>query len=434
MSGEKRPNSLKKGNKLLAIFFLTIGLLLLFVFLLWSKFSDVIEYYQISYIEDAQGELITLLETDNDTLVDDLEAFSDKYRVELLVQEKNTIIYTSNSITSIEQQEAIYDEDYVYKTLFYEDNYTVWMSMINIDINDIINYYLLATIIVTVVITLMSLGLIFYFFKSFTKPFIAIMNLIGGLKQSEDDKTVTISDLDVISNELIGLHNKIALVEYNYDSMSTIYESEKSSNKEIIDEQMKYLSTVLHDLKTPLSSIDISRFNLQNDFANDPNAMESINNIKTQTERTLKLIVETLNNVIDDSESIYFDSSEVFVKEEILKYLSNSRVLIETKNIEFDVNIDDIVIIVNKLKYSQILTNIVANIIEYSKPNTTIKIYSRQETIIFENYIGKEKSEISTLYGMKRVEELCSELEIGLRSGVQGELYITEMDLEDVYG
>ncbi len=434
MSGEKKPSSLKRGNKLLTIFFLTIGLLLLFVFLLWFKFSDVIEYYQLGYIEDAQGELITYLESDNDNIVKDLEEFSKEYRVELFVQEKNTIIYTSNGITTIEEQERVYDKDYVYKTLFYEDNYTVWMSIINIDINDLINYYLLATIIVTVIITLMSLCLIFYFFKSFTKPFIAIMNLIGGLKQGEEDATVTISDLDIISNELIGLHNKIALVEYNYDSMSSIYESEKFSNKEIIDEQMKYLSTVLHDLKTPLSSIDISRFNLQNELSNDKNAMESINNIKLQTERTLGLIVETLNNVIEDSESIYFDSSEVFVKEEIEKYINNSKVLIEAKNITIKLDVDDEVIIVNKLKFSQIITNIVANIIEYSKVNTVVKIYSNDGKLVFENYIGNQKSKNSTLYGTKRVDELCSELDIEIHSQENGEVYVTELDLEAVYG
>ncbi len=430
MSGKKN-RKVKRGNKLLAIFFITIGLLLLFVFLLWYKFSDVIEKYQSSYIHDVQGELVNLLDENNDNIVEDLEEFSIKYKVELLVQENNTIVYTSNSITSVAQQETIYDKNYAYKSVFYEDNYSIWMCMVTIDINEIINYYLLATIIITVLITLLSLGLILYFFKSFTKPFVFIMELIDSFKSGKANSALSVNDLDVISSELIGLHNKIALVQYNYESISTIYETEKKSSKEIIDEQMKYLSTVLHDIKTPLSSIDISRFNLEKQFSDDSKAMESINNISIQSKRTLELIVNTLNNVIDDSDSIYFDSSEIYIGEEIDDFIVSSKVLLESKNIDVNINVSDITIVVNPLKFSQILTNIIANMIEYSKANSVLKIYETNNQLVFENEIGNQKSEKSTLFGIERIKELCVELGISYESEIRNNRYYSVLGFGD---
>lgn len=433
MYGEKRTNKLKDSNIVLIVHFTIIGTLLASLFFMWAGFSNTIEEYQLEHIENAKQGILKIIRKESSQMYDELDELSKSFVSEIYVQHHNTIIYTSNGITDLEQLDRIYDNKVVYKELYYEGNFTIWISMLNIDTNDIINKYLLITLIIVIIVTSVSLTLIYYIFRSFTKPFSSIMELIESMRNGEKMSSVSKNNLNVISMELISLYNKITFVKYKYKSVTTIYEEEKQINTELVNEQMQYLSTVLHDIKTPLASIDVSRYTLERNIKADEKEMESLHNIKTQTERTLNMIITTLNNVVGDYENIYFEEEEVSVKEIVEEYLRDCNILIGAKKLKLEINLSQKTLVTNKMKCSLIIANVLSNIIQYSKEETVIKIIEEGNKITFTNVIGKNKSSISTGYGIKQIAEYSNQIGINVENKIQNHYYMTTIYLGDTY-
>ena len=155
--------------------------------------------------------------------------------------------------------------------------------------------------------------------------------------------------------------------------------SEKLSESEKTRKEFEmYLSKVSHELRTPLNGV-LGMNSIAIDALQHSNHVE-LEKCLYSIDKSGKYLLSIINNVLDlskigngkmnvNSEMISLDN----LFNEIISILASQ---MQTKNVDYLINSDlnDILIMSDKLKLSQIFTNLLSNAIKYNKENGFIKI------------------------------------------------------------
>ena len=136
------------------------------------------------------------------------------------------------------------------------------------------------------------------------------------------------------------------------------------------------LSDISHQLKTPLTSINIMLDNILDNPEMDSNTKEKfIQNIKREITNISSLVGEILKLSKFDASVIKFEEQQVFIDDIVKSAISNVEMMAELKNINIEVNNQDNIKLVCDAKWQiEAITNILKNCIEHSKDNSTITI------------------------------------------------------------
>ena len=136
------------------------------------------------------------------------------------------------------------------------------------------------------------------------------------------------------------------------------------------------LSDISHQLKTPLTSINIMLDNILDNPEMDNNTKEKfIQNIKREITNISSLATEILKLSKFDASVIKFEEQQVFIKDLVKSAISNVEMMAELKNINIEVNNQDNMKLVCDAKWQiEAVTNILKNCIEHSKDDSTITI------------------------------------------------------------
>lgn len=136
------------------------------------------------------------------------------------------------------------------------------------------------------------------------------------------------------------------------------------------------LSDISHQLKTPLTSINIMLDNiLDNPKMNNNTKEKFIHNIKREITNISSLVGEILKLSKFDASVIKFEEQQVFINDLVKSAISNIEMMAELKNISIEVNDQDNIKLVCDAKWQiEAITNILKNCIEHSKDNSIIKI------------------------------------------------------------
>lgn len=136
------------------------------------------------------------------------------------------------------------------------------------------------------------------------------------------------------------------------------------------------LSDISHQLKTPLTSINIMLDNILDNPEMDNNTKEKfIQNIKREITNISSLATEILKLSKFDASVIKFEEQQVFIKDLVKSAISNVEMMAELKNINIEVNNQDNMKLVCDAKWqTEAITNILKNCIEHSKDGSTITI------------------------------------------------------------
>lgn len=202
----------------------------------------------------------------------------------------------------------------------------------------------------------------------------------------------------------IYLANSIAKVLYDRERSLTIAyrgleEAEKSKSR--------YVMTVVHDLKTPISaSLTWVNLLLEGKIAELPNeVIASLQRIKSRLEGAIELI----NNILVISQikisGKYEALEEIDLAEIFNEIYLNSRILFTSKNIKFNVLLSQPKVVIKsdpkwlKLAFS----NLISNTQKYTEPNgvVEVKITEREkdvEIIIADNGVGIPKNELPKVF------------------------------------
>ena len=136
------------------------------------------------------------------------------------------------------------------------------------------------------------------------------------------------------------------------------------------------LSDISHQLKTPLTSINIMLDNILDNPDMDSNTKEKfIQNIKREITNISSLVGEILKLSKFDASVIKFEEQQVFINDIVKSAISNVEMMAELKNINIEVNDQDNIKLVCDAKWQiEAITNILKNCIEHSKDDSTITI------------------------------------------------------------
>ena len=136
------------------------------------------------------------------------------------------------------------------------------------------------------------------------------------------------------------------------------------------------LSDISHQLKTPLTSINIMLDNiLDNPDMNNNTKEKFIQNIKREITNISSLATEILKLSKFDASVIKFEKEQVFINDLVEGAISNVEMMAELKNINIEVtNQDNIKLVCDAKWQTEAITNILKNCIEHSKENSTITI------------------------------------------------------------
>lgn len=206
--------------------------------------------------------------------------------------------------------------------------------------------------------------------------------------------------LDLLSNgetDLSILKNEI------YKTMVMLREVADNSSKDKLSLK-KSLSDISHQIKTPLTSINIMLDNIiDDDSMTDEVRKDFIINIKREITSINFLVYNILKLSKFDANAIKFKQDEISAQELFAKVLQNVMMISDLKNVKIEVEPDDIVFIGDFKWEVQALTNIVKNCIEHSSEDGIIKIKFNDnklfnEIVIEDNGLGIDDDNLKHIF------------------------------------
>lgn len=172
-----------------------------------------------------------------------------------------------------------------------------------------------------------------------------------------------------MEDELSILRNEI------YKTAITLNEQERTSRND--KENLKeYLSDISHQIKTPLTSINLMIDNLiENKNINNQEKKELLKSIRHKTNNINFLIQSLLTLSKFDANAISFHNNNENVRKILDEVVDNTGAICDLKNISINIKGSKNVKLFCDYKWQvEALTNIVKNCIEHSKDNSKIDI------------------------------------------------------------
>ena len=243
----------------------------------------------------------------------------------------------------------------------------------------------------------LSLSIILLYLKHENDQDKEIKRIVKCIKEI-NKKNYAINIEDNTEDELSILKNEIYKTTVMLKEMA---ESSKDDKLRLKDS----LSDISHQLKTPLTSINIMLDNiLDNPNMDEDTKAKFIQSIKREVTNISNLATEILKLSKFDANVVRFENKEVLVKDIIKRAISNVEMMAEIKNVEIKVVFHDNVKLVCDLNWQgEAIINILKNCIEHSSENSFInievidnKIY--KEIIIKDSGEGIDKKDLLHIF------------------------------------
>ena len=243
----------------------------------------------------------------------------------------------------------------------------------------------------------LALSIILLYLKHENNQDKEIKRIVKCIKEI-NKKNYAINIEDNTEDELSILKNEIYKTTVMLKEMA---ESSKDDKLRLKDS----LSDISHQLKTPLTSINIMLDNILDNPNMDADTKEKfIQSIKREVTNISNLATEILKLSKFDANVVRFENKEVLVKDIIKKAISNVEMMAEIKNVEIKVVFHDNVKLVCDLNWQvEAIINILKNCIEHSSENSFInievidnKIY--KEIIIKDSGEGIDKKDLLHIF------------------------------------
>ncbi len=164
-----------------------------------------------------------------------------------------------------------------------------------------------------------------------------------------------------------------------------------------------FVNNFSHEFKTPIVSIKGFAEELKRNDLTEEERIKYLDIIIEESNRLAELSTNILNLSKIEKQTILTDKVKVNIGEQIRKVILVEMKKIEHKNIELNLEIDDVNAIVNEGLMEQVWINIIENAIKYSNQNgmLDISVKNNGEEIIVkikDNGIGIEEEELEHIF------------------------------------
>ena len=164
-----------------------------------------------------------------------------------------------------------------------------------------------------------------------------------------------------------------------------------------------FVNNFSHEFKTPIVSIKGFAEELKRNDLTEEERIKYLDIIIEESNRLAELSTNILNLSKIEKQTILTDKVKVNIGEQMRKVILVEMKKIEHKNIELNLEIDDVNAIVNEGLMEQVWINIIENAIKYSNQNgiLDISVKNNGEEIIVkikDNGIGIEEEELEHIF------------------------------------
>ncbi len=158
----------------------------------------------------------------------------------------------------------------------------------------------------------------------------------------------------------------------------------------------RFIKDTTHELNTPLSAI------LANIEMMDTDVMVEKNKTKLAriniAAKTVSVLYKDLTYLMLEEETENHNE-EVEIKELIYNRVEYFSVLAQSKHIEYDLDLEEASITMDRRKFTRVIDNLISNAIKYNKRNGTIGIKSREGIlVIWDTGIGIHEEKIPFIF------------------------------------
>lgn len=234
-------------------------------------------------------------------------------------------------------------------------------------INSMTKTYHLSLIINIVVSILINLFITYLLYKMLSRYRKKIINVTKYVEDiNNHNYTLLINEND--EGELSRLRNELYKITVTLKEENINVSKQKESLKEA-------LSDISHQIKTPLTSINILLDSLDNPDMDPKTRNEFLSEIQSQVSKIEFLTLTLLKLARFDTNTIKFKREKINIYQLLQDVLDNVSILLEVKNITLNINCSKKITMIGDYKWElEALTNIVKNAIEYSYDNSKIDI------------------------------------------------------------
>ncbi|TCJ79197.1 UNVERIFIED_ORG: hypothetical protein EDC93_108156 [Bacillus cereus] len=232
-------------------------------------------------------------------------------------------------------------------------------------------------------VLVLSLILSFYYSRIITKPLIKINETTKKIMEFEFQNKLSIKS----KNEIGELSSNINQLSERMEGYINQLKEDLEKEKQLERTRKDFIAGVSHELKTPLSVMQVSASMLQDGIAPEMNQYywEAL---EKEIEKMNMLIDEMLNLAKYESGTYQIQMEQAHIGRIIRKTEKDLHVQIDEKSLQIELNIDNVYVKGNSNLLEQVITNLFTNAIRYTGAKQLIVIDVKEE----ENavYIGFE--------------------------------------------
>ncbi|WP_369899567.1 ATP-binding protein [Bacillus manliponensis] len=237
-------------------------------------------------------------------------------------------------------------------------------------------YLIVLVLILTVIICL-------YYSRTITKPLLKINDATQKITDFQFDEKLSVTSKDELGVLASNINELSERMEGYIEKLKQDIEKEKKLEQVRKD----FISGVSHELKTPLSVMQISASMLQDGIAPEKNEYYW-NAIETEIEKMNVLVSEMLNLAKYESDTYQIEMEEVDISGVIENIHKKLQFQIEEKDLYVSLHVENITAVGKTHLLEQVVTNLFTNAIRYTDSKQRIIIHVKKEDNLV--YVGIE--------------------------------------------
>lgn len=237
-------------------------------------------------------------------------------------------------------------------------------------------------------LVLLVLGILFSVVDALRRKY-TITNQVQKILKATDDITDGKFDvkLDITNN--YGKYDYFDLIKLNINKMA-----KELSKNEVL--KTDFISSFSHEIKTPLAVIQNCATILKSKKADDKDKKEALKTMEINIDRVTNLVSNILKLNKLEHQQLNFEKKEFDLSELIREVIIGNESLIEKKNLNLDLDIDDITITNDSFLFEILANNLISNAIKFTNKdgNIFVSLKREKDTVIFtvkDDGIGMDK-------------------------------------------
>lgn len=374
MSGLNRKQKIQSIITYIFLFIYVLLFVSFFILLVnFSKTQNNIDQNRVAKFKD---DVEFILKTDEENRVTKFDSLLNQGYVQLAIVDQNSQKVYSNTNTvdlnllkgSVSRDAIFYES--IYQVKAKDEVYTVWAVFYNKIDNKLVTTLVTILLISFIVLCFIIVMLIRTSFSKIISPLKQLRNNILKLKDYKlSEVNSELEPLDVLSQNLedftVDLQGKMDKIGITYTQL----EKELIAKEESMRNTQHIVSSLIHDLKTPLNTSG-----LMISLEREKNDNEFLVSLEKENDNILKSINEVLEVLYLENDYSKMDSIDLvlLIKDSLKKF----KKLYKSKKIRYILDLPPSQLIYgNRLEIKSVIDNALSNIYNYSKRDSVFEVF-----------------------------------------------------------